>query len=211
MTRFQYAADMAMCALWIVTYALCFISTVKHKYPALSPVTQLLIAPFEFSVVFRLVRIGSFRLDYISAAYTVWTLLELALVFVILKYGFRFAVKKTVPYLASLAATTALMVWLVAYKDQMYFFSYFNTFVGELFWFRYIFKKEYPIKALNFAAFIAKFIGDAVSVPVYIGAGTVFSRAMCVLLPVLDLSFIIAFLYNDRLNKKNTAASAAKA
>ena len=93
----------------------------------------------------------------------------------------------------------------------MYFFSYFNTFVGELFWFRYILKKEYPIKALNFAAFIAKFIGDAVSVPVYIGAGTVFSRAMCVLLPVLDLCFIIVFIYKVYSQKKKTTASAVKA
>ena len=205
------APDLLMCVMWIVTFAVCLISIVRYRYPALSPFTQLAIAPFEFSVLFRLIRTGRLNLGYVSAAYVCWTLIELVLVFLILKYAFRFSPKKTVPYIAALIALTALMILLVAYKDQMYFFSYFNTFVGELFWFRFILKKEYPFKALNLTAFIAKFIGDAVSVPVYISAGIWFSRVMCVLLPVLDFCFIAVFICRVCAEKKRTAASRPKA
>ena len=202
MSDFQTTADTLMCALWIAAYALCFVSTIRYKYPALSPVTQLIIAPFEFAVLFRMIRFRTLTANYISVAYICWTLLEFGLLFLMLKYGFHFEPKKTAAYIGACIAITVLMIWLVAYKNQMYFFSYFNTFIGELFWFGYILKKQYPMKALNLAVFIAKLIGNAVSVPVYLHVGTAFSKALCVLLPVLDLCFIAVYLYRVCFTKK---------
>ncbi len=71
--------DELMCFLWISTYTLCFISTIKYRYPALSPIAKLLSAPFEFAVLFRYIYNGSLGFDYVSIAYLYWTLFEIAL------------------------------------------------------------------------------------------------------------------------------------
>ena len=56
------------------------------------------------------------------------------------------------------------MYYLTIVKGWIFFFSYFNTFVGEIFWFIYFRKKDYPIKPIVLTIFIAKFVGDAISI-----------------------------------------------
>ena len=50
MEQYRIVLDVLMCVLWISTYTLCLISTIRYHYPALSPITQLVGAPFEFAV-----------------------------------------------------------------------------------------------------------------------------------------------------------------
>ena len=54
--------DATMCLLWIVTYTLVLIGTVKYKYPLIPSVTQLIIAPFEFSVWLGFIIGGGFSI-----------------------------------------------------------------------------------------------------------------------------------------------------
>ena len=198
----QILLDELMCVLWIITYTLCFISTIKYQYLALSPITQLMIAPFEFAVLCSFISKGSFRFDYVSIAYLYWTVIEIALYVLVVKYAFHNNRKKTIIYFSAMAVMTVLMFYLVAVKNYMFFFSYFNTFIGELFWCYYILKKDYPTKPLNLAAFIAKFVGDAISIPVYLHTGNLVSSIICVLLPILDFSFIYIYFVRSRKSRR---------
>lgn len=58
--------DIAMCFLWIITYTLVLIGTVKYRYPLIAPISQAIIAPFEFAVLIRFVIHGNLSLDYVS-------------------------------------------------------------------------------------------------------------------------------------------------
>ncbi len=191
-----------MCVLWISTYTLCFISTIKYHHPALSPIAQLFGAPFEFAVLFSYINNGSLGFDYVSIAYLYWTLIEIALCILVVKYAFQFNRKKTIIYFMTMAVMTALMIYLVEVKGYKFFFSYFNTFVGELFWFVYILKKDYPLKPLNLAVFITKFIADAISIPVYLYKGNLIFSILCVLVPILDACFILVYFVCSRKNRK---------
>lgn len=56
MSKITIALDMAMCVLWIVTYTLVLIGTIRYQYPVISPITQAIIAPFEFCVAVSFLR-----------------------------------------------------------------------------------------------------------------------------------------------------------
>lgn len=207
MTELQRILDILMCACWISTYTVCFVSTIKYKYPALSPVTQLIIAPFEFAALYRFISDGTFGFDYVSIAYLYWSSIEFGLLFLIIKYRFHFEKKKSITYILLCAVMTILMIYIVAYKGHVFFCSYFNTFVGELFWFIYIRDENYPMKTLNLTAFIIKLIGDAMAVYIYISMGNTIIKIICALLPILDLCFIVVFfkrVYETRVLKVKT-------
>lgn len=184
--------------LWITTYTLVLIGTVKYKYPLISPFSQAIIAPFEFAMFMYYICLEGFQFDYISVTYHYWTLVEVAIIYVIIKNGF---IKKgnILKYLSLVAIITAFMFQFVAVMGWAFFFSYFCTFIGELFWFRFIFRKEYPLKPITLVVFIAKFVADAISIPVYFSKGNWIISVMCILLPLLDFLFIVVYFKKRRL------------
>lgn len=190
MTELQIILDTTMCCLWVLTYTIVLIGTIKYKYPLISPITQAIIAPFEFAVLYCYIINGYLGLNYVSLAYIYWTFIELAIIYVMIKSNF-IPKKKVAAYLTILCVLTCLMCYLVGHKEQTFFFSYFNTFIGELIWLYHIHRKKYPMKPLSLIAFMAKFIGDAISIPVYFGIGSWLINFICVSLPILDLVFIV--------------------
>lgn len=204
MTHIETILDVTMCILWIATYTLVLIGTVKYRYPLISPMTQAVISPFEFAVLIRLILVGSFGQIYVFTAYAYWTLIEIAIIWVILKSGY-IKRKYIVPYIVLVCVMTCVMFYFVTVKGQMFFFSYFNTFIGEVIWFRFILKKDYPMKPIALLAFFTKFIGDSFSIVVYFGDGIWLSNVMCVLLPVLDFAFILVYFKRSRQNEFSLA------
>jgi len=189
-----------MCLLWIVTYTLVLIGTIKYRYPLIAPITQAIIAPFEFSVLIRFIIQGSLDFGYVSLAYIYWTIIEILIIGVIIKRGY-IQRKLIIPYLLLICTMTGIMCYWVVIKNCMFFFSYFNTFIGELFWLHFILKTDYPMKPLALAAFVAKFVGDAISIPTYLGDGIWLISAICVLLPVLDFLFILIYFKRSKERK----------
>lgn len=59
------------------------------------------------------------------------------------------------------------------------------------------------MKPLTLAAFLAKFIGDAISIPVYFGRGPLLIDAICILLPIMDFLFIMLYFVRKRADKKS--------
>lgn len=186
--------DAAMCFFWITTYTLVLIGSIKYKYLLISPITQAIIAPFEFAVVGSFIRDGV-SINYAFIAYVYWSMIEIVILLVALK-GKSIPSKYKGPYIICFFIMVCVMYYLVAIKRWIFFFSYFNTFVGEIFWLAYVFKKDYPIKPIALAIFLAKFVGDTIAVPIYLGTGIWIISLICLLLPVLDSVFI--FVYIER-------------
>ncbi|MBQ5328240.1 MAG: hypothetical protein J6J15_03540 [Oscillospiraceae bacterium] len=197
--------DATMCLLWIVTYTLVLIGTVKYKYPLIPSSTQLIIAPFEFSMWLGFIIGGGFSINYVTAAYSYWTIIEIAIIYVVLKISNTSSESKWL-YLIAVCTMTCIMYYLAIYKGWMFFFSYFNTFVGEIFWLIYFHKKDYPIKPIVLIIFIAKCIGDAISIPVYFGRGIWIISLISILLPTLDILFILAYIKRKKKNMSITAS-----
>lgn len=201
MTKLQTALDAIMCILWIATYILVLIGTIKYKYPLISPVTQVIIAPFEFSSMFLFIKLGAFHLNYASMAYLIWTLAEILIMYVMFKHEYIKRAHK-VPYLIVFAVITAIMFYLVTIKEKMFFFSYFNTVLGVGFWLLYVITNSaYPMKTITLLLFLTKFMADVLGFLVYYGFGNVFENIMCSLLPIVDFVFILVYL--NRKKRKN--------
>lgn len=194
--------DAVMCFLWILTYTLVLVGTIRHKYPLISPITQLIIAPFEFAVVIKMLIAGNLGFDYISVSYLYWTIIEIAILAVMIGYGFVLK-EYVVPYLLAVIAVTALMCYLVGFAGHQFFFSYFNTFVGEIVWLVHILKKDYPRKPVVLMIFVAKFLGDAISIPVYFGRASLVISLLSLLLPILDFVFVHVYFLRSAEGKNN--------
>ena len=50
MSLFQKISDVLMTSLWMLTYTLVLVSTVKRRFPAVSPWTQAFLTPLEVAV-----------------------------------------------------------------------------------------------------------------------------------------------------------------
>lgn len=111
---------MLQCLLWIITYTLTLISTIKYRYPTISPIAQVIIASFEFSVLTRFIIQGTLIFDYVSIAYIYWTLIELFIIIAIIKSGY-FLKKHNIFYILSIMIMTSIMFYLVALKNHMFF------------------------------------------------------------------------------------------
>lgn len=187
-----------MCLLWITTYTLVLIGTIKYKYPLISPITQAIIAPFEFSVLLLFLKMGPFRLDYATIAYLYWSIIEILIIVVMIKNQY---IRKglIVPYIGALLAMTTIMIYCVTIKERMFFFSYLNTFVGVIVWLIYIINdKDFPLNRISLAIFFTKLTADTLAVPVYFEHGYGIEKILCVLLPVLDSFFVLLFIYRKR-------------
>ena len=89
------------------------------------------------------------------------------------------------------------MMYFVMVKEQVLFFAYFNTYVGELFWLSFILKKDYPMKPIALGAFVTKFIADTLVIPVYYGKSIPLIDFMCITLPIIELSFVFIYLIKN--------------
>lgn len=194
--------DIAMCALWILTYILVLIGTIKYRYPLISPITQAIIAPFEWSVLFlQFNKLGGISVNYVFIAYLFWAILEIAIFRAIVKTGY---VKKhhVKPYIVMVILITMIMLYLVVLKQIMFFFSYFNTFLGMLIWVGFICKKNYPMKGISLAVFIVKFIADVLRAMVYWGKGSWLINVLSILLPILEFFFIPVWFVRRKISKR---------
>jgi hypothetical protein len=145
--------------------------------------------------------LGNFGFDYVSMAYLYWTLIEIAIIMVMLKNGY-IKKKYRALYIILAICITAIMVYLVAFRGQIFFFSYLNTFIGVIIWLAFVIKrKDYPMKTITLAIFIVKFIADVLGFIVYNGYGSWVENAMCILLPIIDFLFILLYL-----KRKNVVA-----
>lgn len=193
MTQIQIILDVGMCLLWITTYTLVLIGTIMYRYPLISPITQVIIAPLEFSVLFLFIKLGAFRLDYASVAYLYWSIIEIIIISVMMKKEY-IRKKYTIPYIGTLISITGIMVYWVTIKENMFFFNYFNTFIGIFFWLIFVLEnKDYPMKSITLAIFIIKFIADVLAFVVYHGEGNWVANLLCILLPVVDSIFLLVY------------------
>ncbi len=80
--------DIAVCFLWAVTYSLVFVCTVKYRFPLISPVTQLLIAPLELAVLLNFVINNNFNINYVTLSYIYWSIIEIAILSVVFRLGY---------------------------------------------------------------------------------------------------------------------------
>ncbi len=184
--------DTIMCVFWILTYTLVLIGTILYKFPLISPITQAIIAPFEFSVCIYFLFAGA-KLNYAVIAYLYWAFIEITIIAVIIRQGY-IKHKQRLLYIVSIIILTCFIFIAIAYMNQMFFLSYFNTFIGVLVWFAYIFKAEYPFRPIALFAFVSKFCADLVAIFVYLGKGNYIINSICILLSVLDLLFIIVYV-----------------
>ena len=194
--------DIALCGLWILTYTLVLIGTIKYHYPLISPITQAIIAPFEWSVLFLFLKLEISITDYAFITYLYWGIVEIAIIYVILRMGY---IKKKLikPYIALIVMVTGFMVYLVTIRQHMLSFSYINTFLGVLIWAKFIRNKNYPMKGFSLAIFATKFLADFLGAIVYYGDGIWIINIVSILLPVLDFCFIIEFFLRKKSGKMN--------
>lgn len=192
MTTLSTALDTIMCIMWALTYTFVLIGTIKYRYPLISPISQSVIISFEFAVLYSAIINNSLSFAYYSLAYIYWFLIELVIIGIVIYIGY-IEKKDVAPYLVFTIILTCIMCYAVAYKHNTYFFSYYNTFIGEIIWFFHVLKKEYPLKPFALMAFLSKLIADSVAIFVYFGKGPLLIDTICVLLPLIDLSFVIVY------------------
>ena len=188
--------DTIVCICWIVTYTLVLVGSIKYKYPLISPITQAIIAPFEIASLFLLLRSGA-GFNYAFFAYLYWAVIEIA-IFRVIEYLGYIEKKYVTLYICLVAVIMASMLYYVVFKGEMFLFSYLNTFVGMLFWLRFIQNQNYPMKAITLAVFVTKFLGDFIAIPVYFGKGPLLINMICILLPVCDFLFILIFFSRNK-------------
>ena len=183
-------ADMLMCLLWVTTYALVLAATLKDKYPAISPITQAIIAPFEFAVTASFLQ--DFSLHYVSAAYLCWSLLEIGTIALFLQRQY-IRPRLAGPYLAILFLLTCLMAYVIRQPRGTIVFSYLNTILGTVFWYGHVRRRDYPVTVLHLCFFVTKYCADVLGVITYFRQHGPFVSAMSVLLPFLDSIFILTW------------------
>lgn len=185
--------DSAMSILWIVTYTLVLIGTIRLQYPLISPLTQAVVAPLEFAMLIFLLVAGSFGFDYISAGYLYWAIIEILIIIVILKGGY-IKRKYIVPYIMLVAMITVVMTTVIISSRFTIFYCHLNSVIGDMIWLAFILRdKKYPMKAVTLATFTTKFLADVLAVPVYFGCSIWIVSFMCILLPILDFTFILIY------------------
>ena len=184
--------DILQTVLWMITSTLVLISTIKYKYPLIPPQAQVIIAAFEFVTFSFLFIGGQVGFDYISIAYLYWTVIEIVQMVVVIKIGY-IKEKRVISYILRVIFATGIVHASMLTTENIYAFSYFNTFIGEIIWFRYIIQSQYPLKPIVFLTFLAKFVADLVAISVYVGMGDLVNQVICVILPVLDFAFLVVF------------------
>lgn len=192
--------DVAVCFLWLLTYILVLIGTIHHRYPLISPISQLFFGTNEFAVLLFFIGNASRFHQYVIITYIFWALIEIAIFIAIIRTG---AVKKSyiVPYIALVVILSIFLYCLIAQKDCMTFICYFNAFCGVLFWLRYFARSEYPCDWIALSAFVSKLLADLLAIPVNMGNGGSVTGLISLLLPMLDAVFIYVFFSRSKQKK----------
>lgn len=199
MSEIVKTTDAVMCFFWITTYTLVFIGTKKYKYPSISPITQAVVAPFEFAVT--IVHLKGMVLNYALIAYFYWSFIEIAIITLIVRQG-KFIKQRLKTYILFIVLLTCIMVPIVKLENGMLYSSYINTIIGAIFWYFFILNPNYPVKPINLLAFLAKFIADILGMMVYYGSCDIIVDTMSVFLPVLDFFFILTYLFRRFYKEK---------
>ena len=185
--------DATMCLLWIVTYALVLIGTIRYRFPLMEPMAQAIMAPFEFAAWLLFILNRQSGSIYSLVAYSCWALIEILIIVVAIKNGY-IPQERIVWYLIKTVILTLVMFDLAVRQNHMLFFSHFQTIVAEVIWLRFVQKNDYPVRPIALAVFITKFVADAIAVFVYFGKGSCIINILCITLPVLDAFFIVAYI-----------------
>lgn len=192
MNNLDVLLDIAMCVLWMVTYTLVLIGTIKYQYPLISPMAQTVIAPFEFSAFVLAILMGIYGFNYAILGYLYWTIIEIAIFIAIIRTGF-IPKNKIACYIILTAVITGVMIYLVAIKHRILVFSYVNSFVGDAIWLIFILKNGCLRKPITLAVYIVKIVADCLAGIVYFGKGSWLVDVLSVLLPLLDSLFVVVY------------------
>ncbi len=194
MTDLQTFLDLTMCVCWMATYTLVLISTKTYKYPAISPYAQAIILPVELGVSIARITWKSF--GFIHFCYLFWSLIEIAIIVEIIRLKF---LKNLKSYFAFIGILSVAVTYLLVVHNMILFLTYFLTFSGNVIWLLFILLgNNYPFKTLNLLAFCAKFVGNAIVIPVYFGDGNLITDILVFALPSVDFLFIIVYFLKKR-------------
>ncbi|MCR5042089.1 MAG: hypothetical protein K6C36_08355 [Clostridia bacterium] len=201
MPEFLKRMDVVMCCLWIVTELLCLIGIKKYRKPVLPPMSQLVIAPFEFAVVIYFI-ITHAVANYAFFSYIAWAAIEI----VIVKYYYRYRLipqKMKSWYIVLLAAQTAvLLVFILKVEGSFPFFGVFNTLAAIMIWFVYLFKPNYPMNHYTLCVFILKLCADLAGTVVYFPGSSAVIRGILVSMVLVDVGFFPAWAVLRRSPQK---------
>lgn len=198
-----YIFDILMCILWMLTYTLVLIATLKYQYPMIAIYSQVLLAPLELVCAIFFIRANK-GLTFFSFCYAYWVLAEIIIFIVACRMGYV-SRRKVIVSITSACIVTVALYCFVIILDQMLTTNYCVTFLAEIIWLQYVLNKQYPAKPIILTAFVLKLLADAMIVPVYYGVGTWYTNVLVVALPVLDAAYIYAYLikkYSERTYAK---------
>jgi len=185
----HHTFDAIICFFGVVTYLFVLIGTVKYRYPVFPLAMQFFTLSNELAVLLYFVKTDVI-FNYAVAAYLCWGILEVAILVANIRTGF-YKTKHIVLHIIVVAVCSGLLCYLLSAFACMIFVCYLPTFIGEFFWLARILRRNYPIKAITLMAFVSKVLADGFAVPVYFNSGYLLIDCVCVLLPLIDLAFIV--------------------
>lgn len=194
-----YKIDVIVCFLWNLTFTLIFIGTKKYKYPVIRPVAQIFSASIETAVAIN-IAIKSASFNYAAIAYWYWAVIELLIIFEVVKMNY-ISKDKIKPFFITLAVLTAIMLGFLQMPKGMLYFALINTIIAMTIWLYYILDKDFPISWFTLVTFIVKFVADALGTVVYFGQHDLFVAVMTVVLPIIDIAFFVVWFYR-RFNEE---------
>lgn len=193
--------DAAMCLLWIFTYLVVLLGTIRYRYPLMPLATQMAFMTHEIAILFFLITEKD-SIDYVVVAYSVWVLIEISLFLANKKVG-HISPKTTVLFICLTLFFSTVLFWLIAFKGYMTYVCYIATIIGVVCWYVAILKPKYPIKPVVLVAFLTKLIADIFVAPFYLIYETRAIGLLSVILPMLDALYIPTyFLLRAKRNRK---------
>ena len=199
MTSLLRSVDVIVCFLWVAVELLVFIAMKKYKAPTISPLSQLVVAPFEFAVTiwFFMQRLS---LGYAFLAYLLWTIIEILIIVFFYKLH-AIPQKWEKWYIVILLISTCVYLYSLHFQYGMLLFSTLSTLIAIIFWYIYIFRPSYPITLFTLLIFIIKLLADILGLVVYFSSSPIIIRCISTSMAALDLCFIPTWFVLYRRNK----------
>lgn len=201
--------DIAMCCLWIITEFLCLIGIIKYKKSILPPLSQLVIAPFEFAVVIFFV-IRNAIANYALYSYFAWAIIEIIIVRYYYKYHLLPKKLKRWYVILLMLQTIVLLILLLNANGSFAFFGVFNTLIAIIIWFVYLYKTDYPMNAFSLCVFILKLFADTTGSIAYISDSPVIIRCILIAMVTVDICFLPTWFYFRKRQKQGIYVSTEK-
>ena len=193
--------DIAMCFLWIITELLCLIGIKKYKKPILPPLSQLVIAPFEFAVVIFFI-IRHAEANYALFSYFAWAIIEIIIVF----YYYKFHLipnKLKHWYVILLILQTVVLVILILNIDGSFaFFGVFNTLIAIIIWFVHLYITDYPMNSFTLCIFIFKLFADTTGSIAYVFNSPVIICCILIAMVIVDICFFPTWFFLRKKQKQ---------